>query len=478
MGVALHGHELRQGETAFAFVVLRFVKPAGRGAVVEAVRFVAALVPDAERAIVELDEQLGEDVKLVALPWSPPASERERTAQRASIDGAAAVGVDAAWFFQTGSMLRARDATGVVGDDDGAGWEDEVPTGQATVPIVRVDLDDEAEGDDDEDEGDDEIDDDDVDLVWSHGPPPLAEPSLPVDNYPAIVDELDWEDFGIALKLAGPRVPGEVAVLHAFHQLWLAPYAGRFRNAAVTLDPIHHAARLWVDRFATPTPSAEQVHHLLWIVAQLHAVVPVAHARFEGATMAEKYAGLVGDTRDPFVLAGNPLVAEYARGGDAAVDAWIAVESAWSREEVAHMLRELAIDVVMEGGVSQSEEEEEVEDEEDEEDEEEVEDEEDEEDEDEDDDDDDDDDDRDDDDELEDDDDQDDQADGDEDEDRGRHVTRYAGELLRARAEAGRLDPRAREALAAAAARADLDERARRAAAAVLAAGDGDEETN
>src|SRR5207302_1485306 len=129
-------------------------------------------------------------------------------------------------------------------------------------------------------------------------------------------------------------------------QLWLAPYADRFRNAAVTIDPIRRAARLWVDRFATPTPSAEQVRHLLWIVAQLHAVVPIVHARFEGASMAEKYAGLGGDTRDPFVLAGNPLVAAYAEGGDVAVDAWIAAQTEWSREEIGKMLREVAIEVV------------------------------------------------------------------------------------------------------------------------------------
>ena len=104
------------------------------------------------------------------------------------------------------------------------------------------------------------------------------------------IDELDWEDFGIAFKLAGDPVPGESTVLLGFHALWLAPYGGRYRNAAVTFDRKHHAAHLWVDRFAVPCTPDEQVHHLLWILSKLDEVLPVVHARFAGATMARSTA--------------------------------------------------------------------------------------------------------------------------------------------------------------------------------------------
>ena len=118
---------------------------------------------------------------------------------------------------------------------------------------------------------------------------------FPVDNYPAILEELDWEDFGIAFKLAGPWTPGESTVLVGFHSMWLAPYGGRYRNAAVTIDQRRHAAHLWVDRFAVPCSADEQVHHLLWVVSKLDEVIPVLHACFRGATMAQKYGGLVDD---------------------------------------------------------------------------------------------------------------------------------------------------------------------------------------
>ena len=74
--------------------------------------------------------------------------------------------------------------------------------------------------------------------------------------------------------------------------------------------------------------------------------MPVVHARFAGATMAQKYGGLMGDTSEPFVLGGNPLLAVYAqrrRGGGRCVDR---DADRWSNEEIAQMLRELAIEIV------------------------------------------------------------------------------------------------------------------------------------
>jgi hypothetical protein len=318
-----------------------------------------------------------------------------------------------------------------------------------------------------------EVDDD---VSWSNGPPPRrAKVRFPVDGYPGILDELDGEDFGIAVKLRGDMLGGEGTLLFGFHTLWLAPYGGRYRNAAVTIDRAHHAAHLWVDRFAVPCSAEEQVHHLLWILTKLDEVIPIVHARFAGATMAQKYAGLMGDESEPFVLGGNPLLAVYARGGESAVDAWIADQTDWSSHEVAQMLRELAIEVVTasdddddddddDDGVAdegfaaaadRGDADEVIGDE------------------DEDDDgggDDEDDDDDDDDDDDEGDDDDDDEAEGNEDEDRGRQITCYAGELLAARASAGTLDPRAAELLLPVLSTSEKFEHRRRAVVQILGA--------
>jgi hypothetical protein len=168
---------------------------------------------------------------------------------------------------------------------------------------------------------------------------------FPVDGYPEILDELDWEDFGIAFKLAEPWTSGETTVLLGFHAMWLTPYGGRYRNAAVTIDERHHAAHLWVDRFAVPCSAREQVHHLLWVVSKLDEVIPVLHARFGGATMAQKYGGILGDNDEPFVLGGNPLIAVHTIGGEGGVDAWMSTQTVWSKAELAQMLRELAIEL-------------------------------------------------------------------------------------------------------------------------------------
>ncbi|MBA3539596.1 MAG: hypothetical protein H0T79_08190, partial [Deltaproteobacteria bacterium] len=247
----------------------------------------------------------------------------------------------------------------------------EIGSATATAPELvddDDDDDDDEDGDADWDDGDDDDDDDeddagdDDDLLddlvdaatgdhdspsWSHGlPPQLTAVPFPVDGYPAIIEDHDYEDFGLALKLAGPWTPGEGAVLLGFHALWLAPYGGRYRNAEVTIDRTHHAAHFWVDRFLVPSTAAEQVHHVLWVASKLHEVMPIVHARFGGATMAQKYGGLMGDTSEPFVLGGNPLLKVYSEGGEVAVDAWIGSQRDWSNQELAQMLRELAIEIV------------------------------------------------------------------------------------------------------------------------------------
>lgn len=305
MQVRVHGLSEREGETAFAFLVLGLATPIEREGLVELIGHLAPLVLEAERFAAELPDDCEPAMRLVGMPWAPPEGEAALAAQRALIEGAGVHGIEEAWFFQTGTSL----------------------------PAVSEDPDDD--------------DDDDDDAAWSHGEPPQrSEVGFPVDGYPAILDELDWEDFGLTLKLAGPWTPGESTVLLGFHAMWLAPYGGRYRNAAVTIDQRHHAAHLWVDRFAVLSSNEQQVHHLLWIASKLHEVTPIVHARFGGATMAQKYGGLLGDTSEDFVLGGNPLLAVHAAGGEAGVDAWLARQMDWSSEEVAQMLRELAIEIV------------------------------------------------------------------------------------------------------------------------------------
>jgi hypothetical protein len=337
MHVRVHGLAPREGDTVFAFLVLRLAVPVDRAGLGELICRMAALVPDAEQLVSELPDDAEEALWLVGLPWSPPEAGPALDAQRTLIEDAAPQGITEAWFFQTGTRLPvieadaaelAELADGVDDDGDDAGDAVEVEHDGAQADLLA---------------GDDE-----AAALWSHGPPPQAhEVRFPVDGYPDILEELDWEGFGIAFKLAGAWIPGERTVLLGFHAMWLAPYGERYRNTAVTLDRRHHAAHLWVDRFAVPCSSHEQVHHLLWVVQKLDEVTPVLHARFGAATMAQKYGGVLGATGEPLVLGGNPLMAAYAAGGERGVDAWIAAQTDWSDEELAEMLRELAVEIVV-----------------------------------------------------------------------------------------------------------------------------------
>jgi hypothetical protein len=517
MTVEVRGLEALIGDTAFAFFVVRMKQPVERGALMEMLRYVAPLIADSDSFIDDLPADLEQSLRILAMPWAPAEAGHAVDAQRRLIESAGTVGVEAAWFFQTGTSLPTEDSDDDDEDDedddddldeddedaapgrartkpertsramtrddrDEPGeptWSNQLAwtTGEVTgvtktTPIEIVDmtgehgaLDDDQKRDAVEVTGDD-------DTRWTYGPPPqLTTVRFPVDGYPAILDELDWEDVGVAVKLAGDIQPGEGTVLFAFHTLWLAPYAGRYRNASVTIDRKHHAAHLWVDRFAVPCSAREQVQHLLWVLSKLDEVTPIVHARFAGASIAQKYAGLTDDESEPFVLGGNPLLAVHAQGGEANVDAWIASQTAWSREEIAQMLRELAIEIVTAKTSDEDAAGEEVdalfdsdtpeepqpayEDDEDEDD---------------DDDDEDDDDDGTYDDEDDEDDDDDDEAEGNEDDDRGRQITGYAGELLAMRARAGRLDARAADALLPALTASDRSEHRRRAVVQIIGA--------
>lgn len=338
---------------SFALLVVRFDRPLD-GAEQEAVRasLAAAAVivdpkaesgDDEEGDDEEADDEDGDDGDAgeAADPADAPAScfvlgnFVPRTAAaleqaEVALDGVrTAFGATQAWVWPVNTEI---DAFADAEDDDSESDED-----------------DDSDGDSD----DDDSDDDDGPGAWRFGPPPLATTApFVVERFPEIADEFDGDDFGIALKLAGPAVPGEAAVLDAIHHVWLMHYIdGRaeerpFRNAAMTFDAANRSALLWVDRFTPPTPPRVMAEHVMAIVSALHGIVPIARARFAEATMRIKYAGISGDTTPPFILAGNPLREAFSAAadpdaGEHTAVAWAESQREWSPQEVAAMYVEL-----------------------------------------------------------------------------------------------------------------------------------------
>lgn len=186
---------------------------------------------------------------------------------------------------------------------------------------------------------------------WRNGSPP-SERSVPfpLEQYPEVLDQYDWREFGIAVKLGGTAIPGEDSVINAFFALWLSAYQDErfesfepFARADVAHDRVHRSALLWVERFTVPATPSDQVSFLLWIIHRLHEVVPVAWARFDIHDEASKIR------RDrhgeiELILAGNPLAERVTRYGEQEALAWAVGQSGWSRAELAAMLVELALE--------------------------------------------------------------------------------------------------------------------------------------
>jgi tetratricopeptide (TPR) repeat protein len=337
------------------------------------------------------DDDDGRPRQWLAAPWLPPSRDEpgELDRQREAFEHAGATwGLDAIWCIKV--------ETGI----DGVAWlelaaaeartpaEPEEPAG-APAEVVDAIFEQEAEvlyaapdapastsagaapaGDPDEDEADEDEDDERVESGngvalesrWRNGPPPLEHAvGFPIERYPEIIDEYDWESFGIALKLSGPALPGEESVVNAFFALWLSVYQDErveefepFQRADVVHDRVHRSALMWVERFAVPATAADQVHFLLWIIARINDVLPVTWARFDGVDDAVKSRALVRGEPDgpsaggprpeePFVLAGNPLADRFRRQGEEAALAWAVAQSVWSRRELAGMLIEVAL---------------------------------------------------------------------------------------------------------------------------------------
>ena len=305
-----------------------------------------------------------------AAPWLPP-TDTELPVQRTALEQAAQrFELDGVWLIkiETGvdgvmwqDMVGDRDVE--LGDDDG---EDETEVSDENevlyaAPDAPAPPEHEAataaiEGEADEDDTED--DDEEVDVIleshWRNGGPPLEHAvPFPIERYPEIVDQYDWESFGMALKLAGSPQPGEESVINAFFALWLSVYQDEraeefepFTRADVVHDRHHRSVLMWVERFAVPATASDQVHFLLWVAARVHEILPIAWARF--VTVDDTVKELANDNervgRPAFVLAGNPFADRFRRHGEDAAMTWAVSQTAWSRRELSAMLVEVAIE--------------------------------------------------------------------------------------------------------------------------------------
>jgi thioredoxin 1 len=165
-----------------------------------------------------------------------------------------------------------------------------------------------------------------------------------LERYPEILQELDWEEFGIALKLGGTAVSGEERVLETFVAFWISRYAADdddpdeeiYRHTGSVFDPHHRSALLWVDRFTPPFDNDAVAHHALWIVQRIAEVLPVRTARFSPAGSAVQRPD-----GSYLVLAGNPFAKRFEEDGELAALAWAENQRDWSRVEIAAMLVEI-----------------------------------------------------------------------------------------------------------------------------------------
>lgn len=317
----LHGHDLVAPHCFYAQLIVRFVAPLSTDKRTSAMAaLVAAGVLEAE------EENEGEH-------------EQEQDASEPTSDSQ----------FLTGTWLPRDGAEAAKGFAAIAELEASHGAVQGWVMSVNTQPN-ETDEDEDEDEAEDESEDEAA--LWQHGPPPSAtETPFALEGYPDIIEAFDWQDFGIALKLDGPPVPGEHEVLCAAHRIWLSHYINEgaeeapFRNTAATFDPVHRSVMIWVDRFTAAGSEEHKVHHLIEVINQIHQIVPIAHARFDEASMELKYAGLNGDTQPPFVLAGNPLGMAFEEGGETAAVAWAEEQRRWSKKELAAMYVEVGMHI-------------------------------------------------------------------------------------------------------------------------------------
>jgi tetratricopeptide (TPR) repeat protein len=379
--VELIGLEPRRSDLARGIVVARSARPLDPAEQRSLWDMLAkAGVTEPEEARERTDEERAEDDverQWLAAPWMPPSA-TEVDAQRVAFEEAAAThGLEAIWCvkIETGidgvAWLELAENEPIEETDETEpepGEEPEVVDAifdekaevlysapDAPAPSPESD-DPEAEDLPDDDELEDELLEADISGVleshWRNGTPPLEHSvTFPIERFPEMVDDYDWESFGIALKLSGPQLPGEESVVNAFFALWLSAYQDEradefepFQRADVVHDRKHRSALMWAERLAVPATATDQVHFLLWIVARINDIVPLAWARFDAVDDAVKSRAITDDGTAPFILAGNPFGERFRRHGEEAALAWAVGQSAWSRRELAGMLIEVALE--------------------------------------------------------------------------------------------------------------------------------------
>ncbi|HUS30012.1 MAG TPA: hypothetical protein VMZ53_16010 [Kofleriaceae bacterium] len=316
-----------------------------------------------------------------AAPWLPPDL-AQVDPQRVAIEATAMpFAIDCVWLVKIETSIdgvawlemTAAEAPTEEEDDSGepGGAEGEEAGGvldeNREVIYAAPDAPDAPE-DDEADKEDDEPDDEEesieeLDVValeshWRNGAPPMEHSvPFPIERYPEIIDDYDWESFGIAFKLSGTAAAGEESVVNAFFALWLSVYQDEraeegtgpqsyepFQRADVIHDRKHRSALMWVERFSVPATASDQVHFLLWVMARLHDVLPLAWARFDTVDDSVKAAAAGDYDEIPFVLAGNPFADRFQRQGEEAALAWAVSQSLWSKRELAGMLVEVALE--------------------------------------------------------------------------------------------------------------------------------------
>ena len=397
------GLEPRRSELARGILIARSARPLDAKSQ-EALWDALTAVGVTERTEEESEDHANDpDRQFHAAPWLPPAAD-QIAAHRAAVEAAGVTfELETVWFVkvETGADgiawrdLEANARTANPDDDDDNDDDDDddddaddaddadvdeteevvdprdiqvVPDAapveeviyaapDAPAMLVSDDEEDDLEEDDDDDDGDDDDDALDLDAIqleshWRNGPPPFEQSvSFPIERYPEIIDDYEWESFGIAVKLAGTATLGEESVVNAFFALWLSVYQDEraedfepFQRADVIHDRTHRSALMWVERFAVPATAADQVHFLLWIAARLDEILPLAWARFDTVDEAVKARANGDDGQPPFVLAGNPFADRFRRQGEEAALTWAVSQSAWSRRELAGMLVEVALE--------------------------------------------------------------------------------------------------------------------------------------
>lgn len=363
------GHEPRRSDLARGILIARSTSP------LDAERQKQLWKALSAAGVTEpADEDSGEepDRQWHAAPWLPPATD-EVDPQRLAIEATAdRFGIEAVWCVkvETGidgvTWLDLAASEPLAADDEGTAQsgelakagldenEKEVLYAAPDAPSQETET---AGEDEHEDEDEDELEDGDVDVIameshWRNGSPPFENSvPFPIERYPEMIDDYDWESFGVAFKLAGTGMLGEESVVNAFFALWLSAYQDEraeefepFQRADVVHDRMHRSALMWVERFAVPATASDQVHFLLWILARLHDVLPLAWARFDAVDDGVRSHAEGGEGVDPFVLAGNPLGERFRRQGEEAALTWAVSQSMWSKRELAGMLVEVALE--------------------------------------------------------------------------------------------------------------------------------------